>query len=80
MPPKIDVDPVLVHELLRRGRGDGVVGGAVLDVELELAAEQAALGVDVADHHPDDVCVGHTGRLERAGLVGDHSHPDRCGA
>ena len=45
-----------------------------------LPAQQAALGVDVADHHPDDVRVRHPGRRQRAGLVGDHSHPDRCGA
>ena len=75
-----DVDPVLVDQLLRLGRGNRVVGGAVLDVELERPAEQAALGVDVAEDHPDDVCVRQPGRLQRPGLVGDHSHPDRSGA
>ena len=79
-PAEDDVDAVLVDQLLRRGRGDRVVGGAILDVELECPAQQPALGVDIADHHAGDVCVCDTGRLERPALVGNHSHPDRVGA
>ncbi len=56
--------------------GDRVVGGAVLDVELERPAEQAALGVDVAHDHPRDVGVREPDERERAGLVRDESQPD----
>ncbi len=48
----------------------GVVGGAVLDEQLDRAAEQAAAGVDVVDDHLGDVDVGDAHEGERAGLVG----------
>src|SRR4029077_4061430 len=72
-----DVDPILLDELPRSRRGDSVVGGAVLELELERPPQQATLGVDVADDHPGDVGVREPDDRERAGLVGDHSHPDR---
>ena len=30
----------------------------LFETELELASQKAALGVDVADHHAGDVCIG----------------------
>ena len=71
-----DVDPILLDELSRHGRGDGIVGRAVLEAKVELPPQQAALGVDVADDHPGHVRVGAPDDRERAGLVGDDSHPD----
>ena len=49
---------------------------AVLEMQLEVPAEQAALGVDVADDHPGDVGVGEPDERERARLVRDDPHLD----
>ena len=57
-PAEDDVDAVLLDQLPRGGRGHGVVRAAVLDMELEVPAEEAAPGVDVADDHPGHVGVG----------------------
>ena len=71
-----DVDLVLLDELPRDLGRDLVVGGAVLEMQLEGAAEQPALRVDVADDHPGDVGVREPDDRERARLVGDDSHLD----
>jgi hypothetical protein len=71
-----DVDVIALDQLRGLRRRDGVIGRAVLEVELEVAAEQAALGVDVADDHSRHVGVGEPDHGERARLVGDHSHLD----
>ena len=63
-------------ELRGRGRGDGVVGRAVLQQQLEMAAEQAASGVDVTDDHPGHVGVRDAHERERSGLVRDDAHLD----
>ena len=44
-----DVDPILFDELGGRGFGRLVLGRAVLDEQLDRAAEQSARGVDVVD-------------------------------
>ena len=74
-----DVDPVALDQPGRSGGRDGVVGRAVLQVQLEPPPEQPALGVDVADDHPRDVGVGCADERERAGLIGDDPHPDGIG-
>ena len=65
------------HELFRRVHRLRRVAGAVLDDQLDLPAEHAALGVHVVDQHPhragvDGTVVGHrTGkRLHHADLHG----------
>ena len=76
MPPKMTSTGPPGRASSRLGGRDGVVGRAVLEAQLELAAQQAALGVDVADHHPGDVGVGDADERERAGLVGDDADLD----
>ena len=71
-----DIDPVLLDELPRRCRGQLVVRPAVLDDQLDVPAEQPALGVDVADDHPGDVGVRGSDEREGAGLVRDDSDLD----
>src|SRR4051812_43208962 len=71
------VHAILLDELPGLLLRDGVVRRAVLDGQLELAPEQAALGVDVADDHPGDVGHGEPDDRERSGLVRDDSNPDR---
>ena len=78
MPPKITSTWSCCDELRRLLGRDGVVGGAVLEEQLERAAEQAALRVDVVDDHAGDVGVGDADERERAGLVRDHAHLDGC--
>ena len=79
MPPRTTSTSSCSTSFLRLGR-DGVVGRAVLEVQLEVPAEQAALGVDVADDHPGDVGVREPDERERARLVGDDSHLDGIAA
>src|SRR6266851_3814817 len=55
-----DVDVVVFDELGRGGGGSAVGGLAVLEVELDGLAEQAALRVDVVDDHGGDVGVRDT--------------------
>ncbi len=71
-----DVDLVLLDELRRALGRRSVVRGAVLEMQLEPAPQEAALGVDVADDHPGHVRVGAPDDRERAGLVGDDPHLD----
>src|SRR5207253_2827207 len=46
-----DVDPILLDELAGLRRADAVDGFAVLEVQFESTAQQAAVRVDVVDHH-----------------------------
>ena len=75
-----DVDVVLLDELRRLGFRDGVVGRAVLEEQLERAAQQAALGVDVVDRPSWRRWRWRAHERERAGLVGDDSHLDGIAA
>ena len=79
MPPRM-TSTLVLDELRRHRRCDGVVGRAVLEVQLQRPPEQPALGVDVTDDHPGDVGVGTPHERQRARLVGDHSHLDGIGA
>jgi hypothetical protein len=73
-----DVDLILLDQLPgHRGR-HGVVGRAVLEMELERPAEQPALRVDVADDHADDVRIGLPDDRQRACLIGDDADLDGC--
>jgi hypothetical protein len=74
MPPKT-TSTVLLDELRRLGFRDAS-SVALSSRTARLAAEQAALGVDVVDDHPGDVGVGEPHERERAGLVRDDSHLD----
>ena len=58
MPPKITSTWSCWTSLVAAASADAVVGRAVLEVQLELAPQQAALGVDVVDDHPGHVGVG----------------------
>jgi hypothetical protein len=71
-----DVDLIALDELLRLGGRDRVVGRAVLEMQLDVAPQQAALRIDVADDHPGHVGVREPDERERAALVGDDSHLD----
>ena len=71
-----DVDSVLLDQLGRRSRRCSVVGGSVLEVQLQLPPQQPALGVDVVDDHPRDVGVGQADERERTGLLRNDSHFD----
>src|SRR5262249_54378957 len=73
-------DAIALDELLSPGRGDVVVGGAVLEHELDLPPEQPAPGIDVAADHAGDVGVGEPDERERPGLVGDDADLDRISA
>ena len=63
--------------LVGGGFGHVVVGGAVLDEQLDGATEQAATCVDVIDHHLGDVDVGDAHEGKGAGLIGDDADPGR---
>ena len=80
MPPKTTSTLSCSTSLAALAARDGVVGRAVLEIQLEVPPEQPALGVDVADDHPGDVGVGEPHERERARLVGDDSHLDGIGA
>jgi hypothetical protein len=71
-----DVDLIALDELLRLGGRDRVVGRAVLEMQLDVAPQQAALRIDVADDHPGHVGVREPDERQRAALVGDDSHLD----
>ena len=72
-----DVDLITSDELGRLGGGHGVVGRAVLEQEDYGPPEQAALGVELVDHHPGHVRVREPDERQRARLIGDHSDLDR---
>ena len=71
-----DVD-VGLDEPGRRGLRHVVIGGTVLDEQLDGTAEQTALRVDVVDDHPGHVDVGDAHEGQGAGLVGDDPDPSR---
>ena len=72
-----DVDGRPLDELRRGGFRHAVVGGAVLDEQLDGTTEEAAACVDVIDHHLGDVDVGDSHERQGAGLIGDE--PTRAG-
>jgi hypothetical protein len=72
-----DVHGGTLDELRRYGFRHVVVGGAVLDEQLDGATEKAATGVDVIDHHLGDVGIGDAHEGKRAGLIGDEADPRR---
>ena len=76
MPPTTTSTATL-DELRRRGFRHVVVGGAVLDEQLDGTTEEAAPCVDVVDHHLGDVDVGDAHEGKRAGLIGDEADPGR---
>ena len=73
-----DVDLIVLDELGRHRARDGVVGRAVLEMQLQLPPQQPALGVDVADDHPGDVGVGEP--HEREGPVWSAMTPTLMGS
>ena len=75
--PDDDVDLQLVDELRGGGSRNAVIGGAVLDEQLDGTTEQAAGCVDVVDDHLGDVGIGDTHEREGTGLIGDHADPRR---
>ena len=76
MPPRTTSTSSCSTSFLATSAATVVVGGAVFEVQLEGAAEQPALRVDVADDHPGDVGVREPDDRERACLVGDDPHLD----
>ena len=78
MPPRITSTWSCSTSFAALAAATRVVGRAVLEDRVELAAQQAALGVDVADDHPGDVGVGEPDERQGAGLVRDDSDLDRC--
>ena len=52
------IDAILLDELRRLGCRHGIVGRAVLEAQIDVPPQQAALGVDVADDHPGHVGIG----------------------
>jgi hypothetical protein len=71
-----DVDMVILDELGGGGRRLLVVGRAVLDDQLDVAAEQAAGRVEFVHDQCRDVGLAGAHDAEGAGLVGDHADLD----
>ena len=70
------VDVVILDELGRGRRRPRVVGGAVLDDQLDATAEQPAGRIDFVHHQRRDVGLGAAHDGEGARLVGDHADLD----
>ena len=73
-------DLVLLDQLARRGDGLGVVGGVVLDDELDRVAVDAAGVVDLLDLGLEHVLLGLAERRVRAGQGDDGADLDRLAA
>ncbi len=70
------IDLILLDELGGAGFR-GIVGRlAVLEVKLDLLAQQPAAAVDLIDHHLGDVGIRDPHERQGARLIGDHSHLD----
>ena len=78
MPPKTTSTRSSRDELLAAAAATASSVAPSSRMQLQVPAEQAALGVEVADDHPGDVGVGEPDERERAGLLCDHSHLDRA--
>ena len=75
-PAEDHVDLVLFDELRCLGLRDAVGRRAVLQVKLDRPSQQAAFGVELADHHLRNVGVGAAHESKRSGLLRDHSDFD----
>jgi hypothetical protein len=75
-----DIDAVVLDQFGCAGGSDEVVRFAVLEAQLNVPPEQAALGVEIADDHPGHVGIGEPHDRERTRLVRDDSHLDRTAA
>ena len=67
---------VLRHKLGRLGFRDGVGRCAVLEIELDLPPQQAAVGVDLVNHHPCHVGVGAAHERKCSRFFRDHADFD----
>src|SRR5207248_10160646 len=70
------IDVILLNELRCLDLPDAICGFAVLEVQLDLSAQQTTRGIDVVDHHPRHVRVGDTHERKGTRLVCDHADLD----
>ena len=70
------VDLILLDELGGFGFRHAIGGCTVLKVQLYLPPQQAAVRIDVINHHPGHVCVGDTHEREWTRLVRDYAYLD----
>ena len=78
MPPKITSTLSCSTSLVALACRDAVGRCAVLEEELDLPPQQAAVGVDVVDHHLRHVGVGAAHERKRSGLLRDDADFDGC--
>ena len=80
-PTEHHIDVILLDEFARLGLRDAVARRTILEVQIDPSPKQAAVRVDVVNHHRGHVGVGDAHKRQRTGLVRDDADLDgttRC--